>query len=152
MFSGHSGAVQSLALRGGFGNHSGVFDARPFDVCLLVGQVLGGGPDEAFGGIPAGSGGSVVIEVEKPPVGPVTRGAGKDCTALMEAADKSFEDATAAVAPAARSLLARLRSIDDPPDEIGIVFGVQTGGVHRLGGRAGQFHGVDDVVPPAWQW
>jgi len=74
---------------------------------------------------PLDQGGSVVIEVEDPPAAPVTRGMGKDRTALVEEADKSLEDATAAVTPAARSLLARLRSVDDPPDEIGIVFGVQ---------------------------
>jgi len=74
---------------------------------------------------PLDEGGSVLIEVEEPPAGPVTRGLGRDRTALVEQADKTFEDATAAVTPAARSLLARLRSIDDPPDEIGIQFGVQ---------------------------
>lgn len=74
---------------------------------------------------PLDQGGSVVIEVDDPVAGVVTRGLGKDRTSLVEAADKSFEDATAAVTPAARSLLARLRSIEDPPDEIGIVFGVQ---------------------------
>jgi hypothetical protein len=74
---------------------------------------------------PLDQGGSVLIEVEEPPAGPVPRGIGRDRTALVEQADKTFEDATAAVAPAARSLLARIRSIDDPPDEIGIVFGVQ---------------------------
>jgi hypothetical protein len=74
---------------------------------------------------PLDQGGSVVVEVEEPTTGPVTRGMAKDRTALVEAADKSFEEATAAVTPAARSLLARLRSIDDPPDEIGIVFGVE---------------------------
>jgi NTP-dependent ternary system trypsin peptidase co-occuring protein len=74
---------------------------------------------------PLDEGGSVLIEVEESPAGPVTRGIGKDRAALVEQADKTFEDATAAVTPAARSLLARLRSIDDPPDEIGIVFGVQ---------------------------
>lgn len=74
---------------------------------------------------PLDQGGSVVIEVDEPVAGAVTRGLGKDRAALVEAADKSFEDATAAVTPAARSLLARLRSIEDPPDEIGIVFGVQ---------------------------
>ena len=74
---------------------------------------------------PLDQGGSVLIEVEEPPAGPVTRGIGRDRTALVEQADKTFEDATAAITPAARSLLTRIRSIDDPPDEIGIVFGVQ---------------------------
>ena len=82
---------------------------------------------------PLDQGGSVLIEVEEPPAGPVTRGIGKDRTALVEQADRTFEDATAAVTSAARSLLARLRSIDEPPDEIGIGFGVQ------LSAKAGAF-------------
>jgi hypothetical protein len=68
-------------------------------------------------------GGSVVVEVDEPPAGAVTRGLGKDRSALVEEADKTFEDATAAVTPAAQSLIARLRSIDDPPGEVGIQFG-----------------------------
>lgn len=74
---------------------------------------------------PLDQGGSVLVEVDEPSAGPVTRGMGKDRSALVEEADKTFEDATAAVTPAARSLIARLRSIDNPPDEVGIVFGVQ---------------------------
>src|SRR5713101_9520678 len=71
-------------------------------------------------------GGSVLVEVdEPPPPGPVMRGIGKDQSTLVEKADKTFEDATAAVTPAARSLIAQLRSIDDPPAEVGIEFGVQ---------------------------
>jgi len=74
---------------------------------------------------PLDEGGSVLVEVDEPPGGPVMRGLGKDRPALVEEADKTFEDATAAVTPAARSLIARLRSIEDAPDEVGIVFGVQ---------------------------
>lgn len=70
-------------------------------------------------------GGSVVVEVDEPPDGPVTRGLGKDRSTLVEEADKTFEDATAAVTPAARSLIARIRSMDDAPDEVGVEFGVQ---------------------------
>jgi hypothetical protein len=70
-------------------------------------------------------GGSVFVEVDEPPGGPVMRGGGKDRAALVEEADKTFEQATAAVTPAARSLITRLRSIEDPPDEVGIQFGVQ---------------------------
>ena|SRR5215469_9073427 len=73
---------------------------------------------------PLDQGGVVLVEVEESPAGPVTRGMGRDRTALVEEADKTFEDATAAVTPAARSL-PPLRSIDDSLDEIGIVFGVQ---------------------------
>ena len=75
---------------------------------------------------PLDQGGSVLVEVDEPPAGPVTRGGlVKDRSALVVEADKTFEDATAAVTPAARSLIARLRSIEHPPDEVGIQFGVQ---------------------------
>jgi hypothetical protein len=66
-----------------------------------------------------------VKRLVEPPGGPVTRGLGKDRSALVEKADETFENATAAVTPAARSLIARLRSMDDAPDEVGIEFGVQ---------------------------
>jgi hypothetical protein len=74
---------------------------------------------------PLEQGGSVLVEVDESPVGPTMRGLGKDRPSVTEQADKTFEEATAAVTPAAASLLARLRSIGDPPDEIGIEFGVQ---------------------------
>jgi hypothetical protein len=70
-------------------------------------------------------GGSVLVEVDEPPAGPVTRGVGSGRSTLVEKADKTFEDATAAVTPAARSLIARLRSFEDPPDEVGIECGGQ---------------------------
>jgi hypothetical protein len=74
---------------------------------------------------PLEQGGSVVVEIDGPPDGPVMRGLGKDHSSLAERTDKTFEQATASVAPAARSLMKRLRSSEDPPDEIGINFGVQ---------------------------
>jgi Trypsin-co-occurring domain 1 len=74
---------------------------------------------------PLDQGGSILVEVEEPPGSPTMRGLGKDRSALVEHADETFEDAIAAVTPAARSLIARLRSIDDPPDEVGVEFGVQ---------------------------
>jgi hypothetical protein len=70
-------------------------------------------------------GGSVLVEVDEAPPGPVMRGIGKEQPTLVEKADKTFEDATAAVIPAARSLIVRLRSVDDAPDEVVIEFGVQ---------------------------
>jgi hypothetical protein len=90
---------------------------------------------------PLEQGGSVLIEIDEPPASPVTRGLGKDQPALVEQADKTFEAATAAITPAARSLIARLRAIDDPPDEVGIEFGVelsaQTGAfIASVAGRA----------------
>jgi hypothetical protein len=74
---------------------------------------------------PLDGGGSVVVEIDEPLAGLAMRGLGKDRSAPVEEADKSFEDATAAVTPAARSLIARLRSIDESPDDVGIEFGVQ---------------------------
>jgi hypothetical protein len=75
---------------------------------------------------PLQRGGSVLVEVDELPTGAVTRGlGGTDHLAGAERTDKTFERATAAVIPAARSLIARLQSVDDPPEEIGIEFGVQ---------------------------
>ena len=74
---------------------------------------------------PLDQGGSVLIENDGPLTGPTLRGLRKDRPSLPEEADKTTEDATAAVTPAARSLIARLRSIEDAPDEVGIEFGVQ---------------------------
>jgi hypothetical protein len=100
---------------------------------------------------PLDLGGSVLVEVDEPPACPVTRGLGKDRSALEEEADKTFEDATAAVAPAARSPIARLRSIDDVPDEIAIQFGVQlsvqTGAFIASRRCPSQLRGVDDLAP-----
>lgn len=67
--------------------------------------------------------GSVLVEVDE--AGPVMRGIGKDRSALIEEADRTFEDATSVVTPAAQSLISRLRSMDDPPDEVGVEFGLQ---------------------------
>ena len=99
---------------------------------------------------PLDQGGSGLIEVDEPPAGPVTRGWGKDRSTLVDEADKSFEDATAAVAPA-RSLIARLRSVEDPPDEVGIEFGVQlsarTGVFIASVAAEANFRGFDDLAP-----
>ena len=70
-------------------------------------------------------GGSVFVQVDEAPGGSVMRGLGKDRTTVAERADKTFEEATATVIPAADSLLARLRGAHDPADEITIEFGVQ---------------------------
>jgi hypothetical protein len=70
-------------------------------------------------------GGSVLVEVDEPSAGPVMRGIGNDRSALVEKADRTFEDAAAAVTPTARSLIAQLRSVEDPPDEVDIEFGLQ---------------------------
>jgi hypothetical protein len=74
---------------------------------------------------PLEQGGSVLVEIDEAPTGPAMRGLGKDRPTVAERTDKTFEEATATVVPAARSLLDRLRADDDPADEISIDFGVQ---------------------------
>lgn len=74
---------------------------------------------------PLDEGGSVFVAVDDAPGGPVMRGLVKDPATLAERTDKTFEQATATVVPAARSLLTRLRATDDPAAEISIEFGVQ---------------------------
>lgn len=73
---------------------------------------------------PLAEGGSVFVAVDGPPGGSVMRGL-KDHATVAERTDKTFEEATATVVPAARSLLTRLRATDDPAAEISIEFGVQ---------------------------
>jgi Trypsin-co-occurring domain 1 len=101
---------------------------------------------------PLDKGGTVVVETDEPPRGPVTRGLGKERSTLAEKADKMFEEANAAVTPAARSLIARLRSIDDAPNEAGVEFGVQlsaqTGAFIALRGCQCKLQGVDDLAAP----
>ena len=52
---------------------------------------------------PLEQGGSVLVEVDEPPAGPVMRGLGRDHPTLAERTDKTFEEATAAVTPATAS-------------------------------------------------
>jgi hypothetical protein len=59
---------------------------------------------------PLEHGGSVLVEIDDTPGGPVMRGLGKDRLTVAERTDKTFEEATATVVPAARSLLSRLRA------------------------------------------
>jgi hypothetical protein len=74
---------------------------------------------------PLEDGGTLLVEVDEQPGGPVMRGRGGDSSTLAERTDRTFEEATASVTPAARSLIDRLRAMDDPPDEIGVEFGIQ---------------------------
>jgi hypothetical protein len=74
---------------------------------------------------PLEQGGSVLVEIDETATGTTMRGLGKDRLTVAERTDKTFEEATAAVVPAARSLIGRLRAADDPADEISIEFGVQ---------------------------
>jgi hypothetical protein len=81
--------------------------------------------DGAIGGVGDDSAQRVFLFLQK--AGWLREGGGlaNDRSTLVEKADKTFEDAAAAVTPAARRLIALLRPIDDPLDEIGVEFGVQ---------------------------
>jgi Trypsin-co-occurring domain 1 len=91
-------------------------------------------------------GGSVLVEVDESLAGPAMRGLGKDRAALVERADKTFEDATRPITPAARSLVARLRSLDDPPDEVSAEFGVQ------LSAQTGAFIAAEANFSVSMMW
>jgi hypothetical protein len=82
---------------------------------------------------PLEQGGSVLGEVDEASAGPTMRGLGKDRPTLADRTDKTFEEATSTVVPAANGLLSRLRAAADPADEISIEFGVQ------LSAQAGAF-------------
>ena len=94
-------------------------------VSLLVTSCLGGWVKHLVE-FPLERGGSVLVEIDETATGPVMRGGlGKDRSTVAERTDKTFEEVTATVVPAARSLIGRLRDADDPADEISIEFGVQ---------------------------
>jgi hypothetical protein len=75
--------------------------------------------------VPLGHGGSVLVEVDELSACPGTRRMEKDRLALVGRPKRLFEAFSAAVTPAGRCLISRLRSIDDPSEEAGIVSGVR---------------------------
>ena len=70
--------------------------------------------------------GSIVVEVDEPEVGGPVR-AGRE-TDLQEKARLTFEQALVTVRPAAEAIIARLRNLTDPPDQIGVEFGLKLNG------------------------
>ncbi len=60
---------------------------------------------------------------DEPPAGSAMRRLAKDRSLLTEGASKTSEGVGAAVTSATRSLPARVRWTDDPPDEVSIEFG-----------------------------
>jgi hypothetical protein len=82
---------------------------------------------------PLEGGGTILVEVDEASIGgPVTRGLG-DYRQVPAQAQHTFEDAIARVQPAAQALIGRLRRLADPPDEVGVEFGLE------LNAEAGAF-------------
>jgi hypothetical protein len=73
---------------------------------------------------PLQDGGTVLVQVGEAAAGPATRGLSGQRLVTGQA-QQTFEQAITRVQPTARSLIARLQSVADPPDEVGIEFGVQ---------------------------
>jgi len=72
-----------------------------------------------------GRGGSVSNKVDEPSVGVADAGFGRRVPSLVNEADRNFQDVTVAVTPPERNLVARLRSIDDWPNALGVESGVR---------------------------
>ena len=73
---------------------------------------------------PLADGGSVFIEIDEP------EGAGGTVRAarpgeLAEKAQVTFEEALQRIRPAAEAIVGRLRDLSDPPDQVGVEFGLK---------------------------
>ncbi|MDX6565713.1 MAG: hypothetical protein QOE10_1375 [Gaiellales bacterium] len=76
---------------------------------------------------PLDAGGTVLVDVDDVArIGAVRRGIAP--TELITRADQSVEAAFARVKPAAAALVADLRSVADPPDQIEVTFGIRLSG------------------------
>jgi len=72
---------------------------------------------------PLEDGGSVTVEVDVPErVGMVRAGRGEE---VPQRAQQTFESALDKVRPAAQAIIQKLRALHDPPDEIGVEFGLK---------------------------
>jgi len=81
---------------------------------------------------PLQDGGSILVEVDEPtPQGGVVKAARPG--EIAEKAKETLEDALDKIKPAAQSIIAKLRSLHDEPDEIGVEFGI------KLNAAAGAF-------------
>jgi hypothetical protein len=76
---------------------------------------------------PLQDGGTVLVEVADAGIdGPVTRGLHPGATVerVADQAHRTFEEAVDRVQPAAESLIRRLRSLADAPEQVQVEFGV----------------------------
>ncbi len=73
---------------------------------------------------PLEGGGSIVVEVDKP-TGDASRLRSANPNELVEKAKQTLETSLEKVRPAAAAIISRLRTISEPPDEIGVEFGIK---------------------------
>jgi hypothetical protein len=83
-------------------------------------------------------GGSLLIEVDEPTTGPVTRGGPAD---IVSKAGESLEQVLGQLGPAVRGIVAQLRAAADWPDEVEVEFAVKLSTdanviIARTGGEA----------------
>jgi len=72
---------------------------------------------------PLEDGGTILVEVdvpEEPGMVPAARGG-----EVVQRAQQSFEAALEKIRPAAQAIIAKLRALHDPPDEIEVEFGLK---------------------------
>jgi hypothetical protein len=74
---------------------------------------------------PLQDGGTVLVQVDEVHPDEVTRGLRERAEGIAQRSTQTFEEATSSVTPAARSLIARLQQLENPPQEIGLEFGIQ---------------------------
>ena len=81
---------------------------------------------------PLEDGTTILVESDEPESkGPVVRGVGvRD---VAEKAEQTFETALSRIKPAAAAVIAKLRDLSDPPEQVAIEFGI------KLGAKAGAF-------------
>ena len=80
---------------------------------------------------PLQDGTSIIVEVEQPEGGVVK--AARSPGEVVAKAKETLEDALDKIKPAAQSIIAKLRGLQDAPDEIGVEFGI------KLSAEAGAF-------------
>ena len=75
---------------------------------------------------PLEDGGTILVEVDEPEIGG-TRRVSRD-NDVPERAQVTFEEAVGRVRPAAETIIRRLRDLADPPDQVGVEFGLKLSG------------------------
>lgn len=89
---------------------------------------------------PLKDGNLVLIEVEEPerPSAPTMRGLTGPAHEVVERASQTFEDALEKVKPVAAVIIAKLKELKTPPEQIGLQFGI------KLLAKAGAVIASDD--------